>query len=437
MASIFQLTRKDFMAALPELAQQGVNTDDLLRSYNAQNDATAGLRGSLGAPSQSIADSGRAQTLGGILSYDPSANAGMDRIRSVGFEPRAAAQDAIGGLFGAGQNVYNAMSGRLPTEDLQGAAFDAAGLVAGLGAASAGRGILDYDPNTTRMFLGPSAANANLDALKKARELSARRRSPDEIWSETGWFKGADDKWRFEIPDDKAVLKQPVLNALNYGDYPDYQTSYQTDYSGGVLHQPLLGGSFRGQEYKPAYDFMADMEFANTAQVRGSYDRDTSAIEVSAPSAQEGLPVALHELQHAVQAKEGFAPGSNPDFELSQLLEAQNAKLRGLSAKMDQKKSELGLSGYQPKHPELDPLYAEYDGILAARAGITKGDAYQQYIRTAGEVESNNVMNRRRMTADERAATPPWLTQDFPYGEQIVRDRPGALTQGLLSMGAQ
>ena len=150
MASIFQLTRKDFMAALPELAQQGVNTDDLLRSYNAQNDATAGLRGSLGAPSQSIADSGRAQTLGGILSYDPSANAGMDRIRSVDFEPRAAAQDAIGGLFGAGQNVYNAMSGRLPTEDLQGAAFDAAGLVAGLGAASAGRGLLDYDPNTMR-----------------------------------------------------------------------------------------------------------------------------------------------------------------------------------------------------------------------------------------------------------------------------------------------
>tara|TARA_R110002124_G_scaffold55106_1_gene155995 strand:- start:493 stop:2181 length:1689 start_codon:yes stop_codon:yes gene_type:complete len=155
MASIFQLTRKDFMAALPELAQQGVNTDDLLRSYNAQNDATAGLRGSLGAPSQSIADSGRAQTLGGILSYDPSANAGMDRIRSVDFEPRAAAQDAIGGLFGAGQNVYNAMSGRLPTEDLQGAAFDAAGLVAGLGAASAGRGILDYDPNTMRALIGP------------------------------------------------------------------------------------------------------------------------------------------------------------------------------------------------------------------------------------------------------------------------------------------
>ena len=148
MASIFELPRADFMAALPELAQQGLNADDLLRAYNAQNDATAGLQGYLGEPSQGIEDSNRARTLGGLLSYDPNAASGMDRVRSMGFEPRAAAQDAISGLLGAGQNVYNATAGRLPAEDVQGAAFDAAGLTMGLGAASAGRGLLDYDPNT-------------------------------------------------------------------------------------------------------------------------------------------------------------------------------------------------------------------------------------------------------------------------------------------------
>lgn len=433
MAGLFDMSREDFMAALPELAQQGLDADDLLRAYNAQNDATAGLQGYFGEPSQGIEDSGRARTLGGLLSYDPNAASGMDRVRSMGFEPRAAAQDAISGLLGAGQNVYNATAGRLPAEDVQGAAFDAAGLTMGLGAASAGRGLLDYDPNTTRMFLGPSASNADLDALQKARELSARRRAPEEIWSETGWFKGADGKWRFEISDDKAILRQKAADALNYSDVP----MYQTNYSGGVVHQPLLGGNFRGQEYKPAYDFMGDMDLGNAPRTRGSYDRDTAAIDVYAPSSQEGLPVVLHELQHAVQGKEGFAPGSNPGFEKSQLLEAQNAKMRELSSFMDQKKSELDLIGYQPKHPELDPLYAEYDRLMAARSGITDDDAYQQYIRTAGEVEANNVMNRRRMTAEERAATPPWLTQDFPYEEQIVRDRPGSLTQGLLSVGAQ
>jgi len=161
MASIFELSREDFMAALPELAGQGVDVDELLRGYNAQNDVTAGILGSLGSPSQGIEDSGRARTLGGILSYDPTTDAGMDRLRSVGVEPRAMAQDVIGGLLGAGQNVYNATSGRLPTEDLQGAAFDAAGLVAGLGAASAGRGILDYDPNVMRAGL----LKADLDPL--------------------------------------------------------------------------------------------------------------------------------------------------------------------------------------------------------------------------------------------------------------------------------
>lgn len=138
------------MAALPELAQQGLNADDLLRAYNAQNDATAGLQGYFGEPSQGIEDSGRARTLSGLLSYDPNAASGMDRVRSMGLEPRAAAQDAISGLLGAGQNVYNATAGRLPAEDVQGAAFDAAGLTMGLGAASAGRGLLDYDPNTMR-----------------------------------------------------------------------------------------------------------------------------------------------------------------------------------------------------------------------------------------------------------------------------------------------
>jgi len=139
---------------LPELAQQGVNTDNLLRAYNAQSDATAGLQGYLGAPSQGIEDSGRARTLGGLLSYDPNAASGMDRMRSMGFEPRAAAQDAIAGIFGTGQNVYNAASGRLPAEDMEGAAFDAASLITGFGATSAGRGLLDYDPSVMRAGAG-------------------------------------------------------------------------------------------------------------------------------------------------------------------------------------------------------------------------------------------------------------------------------------------
>ena len=193
MASIFELSREDFMAALPELAQQGVDTDNLLRAYNAQNDATAGLQGYLGTPSQGIEDRGRARTLGGLLSYDPNAASGMDRIRSMGFEPRAAAQDAISGIFGTGQNVYNAASGRLPAEDMQGAALDAASLVMGGGAASAGRGLLDYDPNVMRAGAGRPSQNiprqiTENNVLSAVDRLSAEDLAAAEPFTRTSGF---------------------------------------------------------------------------------------------------------------------------------------------------------------------------------------------------------------------------------------------------------
>lgn len=398
------------MATAEELRRQREDTSvfDRLFDYVRENEAA-------------LAAEGRRPVLGGLLSKEPVM--GVDTIRYEGIGPM------IAGLLDPVARGIDApraaAQGLIPAEDMMGEAFGAAGVAMGGGGAAAGRNALSFDPDTTRMFLGKSASSADLEALQKARELSARRRSPEEIWNETGWFKGADGEWRFEVSDDKAILRQPAADALNYGG-----EGYGTNYGGGMLHQPLLGGSFRGEQYSPAYDFMGDMDFRQTPNVSGSYDRDTAAIKVYGPDAQSGLPVALHELQHAVQAKEGFAPGSNPDFEMGLLLEGQNSKIRDTAAKIDQKQKELGLFGYKPKHPDLEPLYAEYDRLMEARGNISKDEAYQQYIRTAGEVEANNVMNRRTMTPEQRAATPPWMTQDFPYEEQIVRKGSGSRTQG-------
>lgn len=392
MASILELTREDFMAALPELAQQGVDTNNLLRAYNAQNDATAGLQGYLGAPSQGIEDSGRSRTLGGLLSYDPSAASGMDRIRSMGLEPRAAAQDAISGLLGAGQNVYNAVSGRLPAEDMQGAAFDAASLLMGGGAASAGRGLLDYDPNTTRMFLGPSAANADLGALEKARQLSASRRSPDEIWNETGWFKGADGKWRFEIDDTGLGFKSDGLSKFKkdpvgrytlvddmvrhddlFAAYPSLQRGQHSIQKGDGWNE----GSWNGADFSVASRPKEDM--------RG---------------------ILGHEFQHYVQGREGFAGGGSPsrftDITPPELIPARDA----MRAEF------MSLPGGSPERiAKVEEYHSLFDRFTPEG----------QYKRLAGETESRNVTKRLNMTPAERIETPPWMTQDFPDSEQILQ----------------
>lgn len=372
-------------------------------------------------PNRKASLQGRSQVynlLDNIIGFDD------DRVTAGEAFGAGLRDDPVGLLSSAAQGV----KGDLDNLMFEGGAMerpqDVLGYAAGVGGgglAKAGRSAFQYDPSTARMFLGKTASNANLDALKEARELSARRRSPKEIWEKTGWFKGADDEWRFEVSDDKAVLRPPANDALNYGG-----PGYQTNYEGGLLHEPLWGGRFRGEMSEPAYPRMfGDMNFAREKSPRGSYDLDTGQINVSAPESSEGLPVALHEIQHAIQAQEGFARGSNPGFELSELLAARNNKLREISKEIEAKQSELGLYGYQPKHPEMDDLYNQYNSLVGR--AVSEDEAYQNYIRTAGEVEANNVMNRRRMTTEERAATPPWATQDFPYEEQIVRKRKGLL----------
>lgn len=50
-------------------------------------------------------------------------------------------------------------------------------------------------------FGGENAQRADLDALDRAKEMERRGVAMDTIFRETGWYTGADGKWRFEIDD--------------------------------------------------------------------------------------------------------------------------------------------------------------------------------------------------------------------------------------------
>ena len=57
------------------------------------------------------------------------------------------------------------------------------------------------------MFAGPRADTADLEKLEAAQKMDAEGVSRDEIWDTTGWFKGPEGKWRFEISDDEAIAR--------------------------------------------------------------------------------------------------------------------------------------------------------------------------------------------------------------------------------------
>ena len=157
-------------------------------------------------------------------------------------------------------------------------------------------------------LVGQRAAVANLDDLKRAREMHSRDVDEQEIWRETGWLLGRDNKWRFEIPDD--------LDKIDFA--PLFQDEYHIAKLKDIYDNPQL--------YK-AYPALA----TRTVQLTNKLDDNTRGMLefVKYPSGRvhvseiklnqklvESTPdkikeTLVHEVQHAIQEYEDFARGGN------------------------------------------------------------------------------------------------------------------------------
>ena len=63
-------------------------------------------------------------------------------------------------------------------------------------------------------FAGPNAVTANAKSLAEAQARVDAGENSETVRKESGWFKGVDNKWRFEINDSDAKL----LSLREYGD---------------------------------------------------------------------------------------------------------------------------------------------------------------------------------------------------------------------------
>ena len=60
-----------------------------------------------------------------------------------------------------------------------------------------------YSGRVRYSYAGENANNADLDTLARAKEMKATGVADETIRQQTGWFKGMDGKWRWEIDDSK------------------------------------------------------------------------------------------------------------------------------------------------------------------------------------------------------------------------------------------
>lgn len=243
--------------------------------------------------------------------------------------------------------------------------------------------------------MGESAAgdSTRLANLPIARTLSQDSNySPAMIRELTGWFKGGDGKWRYEIPDSESRFKgmSGDMNLGNLLDHPALYDAYPELASMPVKRLPAES------RYLAAHDPTSNSLYLNLdALAKKSLAEGTDPVQLT----KSGL---LHEIQHAVQDKEGFTPGANID------------STRGwLNRKIFEAAQEARRAGNLEKGEQLDRLMS----LVQNRALTDSEFGYKLYRRIGGEVESNNV--QRRFENPALYDVPPWDTQDFPYANQF------------------
>ena len=286
------------------------------------------------------------------------------------------------------------------------------------------------------IFAGALAKNADLGALRKAKDLELQGKSRDQIWSDTGWFNDKGD-WKFEISDalDFDTGKGADINPSSFNIIKEY---------GGTTKENFIGHP----ELYEAYPSLKDRPVKGAEGSGGSYNYSTDTTRIgenllspnSAGALDEAQSVGLHEIQHAIQNREGFAKGGSPEQFVSRYNTAPerikdanySAEIKGL---LDEGVSEgelLDLYKGMPEEQFVKDLWdkqkdfikgesIDYFNRLAKTAKSDLMTPDDQYQRLAGEAEARLVQKRMNMTPDERRARPPWQDLDVPEDELIYR----------------
>ena len=227
------------------------------------------------------------------------------------------------------------------------------------------------DKNTRFQLIGEQGAEAldkaeeatiRLDNLQVAKEMEAEKKDAKTVKLATGWERGADGKWRYEIMDgnfdptgemhpERRKLSQDeqkeldeaffeIMNAfekgaLAYNEEIDESTDMADIYVAGGMERKkaermaFLEEKERNLSKQPKHidDYLSnkqlfdaypelkdivvvegDGDFVFTGKL-GSYNPTTNTLTLNDISQD----VLIHEVQHVIQRIEGFAKGGNPN----------------------------------------------------------------------------------------------------------------------------
>jgi hypothetical protein len=336
--------------------------------------------------------------------------------------PVRAVEGVVNPVLGMIEHTGEVLAGRADAGDVT-KPWDFVSAMADVAPATAAR-------NAAGIFGGKLSATADYDKLAKAMIMSDDKAGLDDVWEATGWFKDQDKKWRYEIPDDKAALKERAMDDLDAG-----------------FHKPL-GDILEHPELFKAYPHLKDIKVHNrpTEGAHGTFFGDNIGLRMDR-TGKDVLSTLLHEVQHGVQQKEGFARGGSPSTfamspEAKAAAKAEVDELRAArSLAHEVEAAGVSLEEAVKAHRDLG-LTVPDNAVMAARMNplsvLEKAltprqealkraeDPHGSYMKLLGEIEARDVQSRQRMTPEERMMAGPWWGRN-DWKNAILMDQSGRL----------
>lgn len=241
---------------------------------------------------------------------------------------------------------------------------------------------------------------ARIDNLSVARKMEEEEKDAKAIKIATGWERGADGKWRYEMPDAKIKDTMDVGGGHIVKRYEDDML-----WNGGKLSDVI-----DAPELFKAYPHLKDVRIETDAIMNdmpsnGEYNAKTNTITIHADELKYMNSILNHEIQHAIQSIEGFDRGGSPRLvrgEIKKRLAEVTKQIRQLRA--------------EGKEEEAKSIVEKNRGLYNA---YQANDDYNSYKSLAGEVEARNVQERMNMTPEERRKTLAESTEDVARKDQI------------------
>jgi hypothetical protein len=315
-------------------------------------------------------------------------------------------------------------------------------------------------------FAGERAETADREQLHAAQKMEKQGIDEERIRQETGWFRGMDNKWRFEI-DDSGMQLFPGGDAQFAKDHPEY-TEYKILLNkaivGTITEEELarvkeleqtwgrelprlsqrvqtgnatLGNILQHDALFEAYPELKSLRIRFNelaAGERGQYVPESGTIVLSNKLKNETNGTLLHEIQHAIQHFEDFTHGATPEYWQNRI-DFLDGRIEVDQSMLKAAEDKIGLKGFvadslakvsrgersidehwralqefknnSDQGEEIKRLEDDLKELRSQRGRLI--DADEAYFGTAGEIEARDTAKRAKLSAGERKSTRPDL----------------------------